>query len=349
MEEKYDVIIIGAGPAGLSCAEILAGAGRSVLVLEKNKEIGPKICAGGLTKKVENLGIPFDLADRAFSSVKFHFSEKSKNISYFKQFIATIDRKKLGKILVEKAIKAGAKVKNNIRVEEVNNNFVIANNKSIKFNYLVGADGSNSIVRKFLGLKIKKIGICFQYKIPVEFKNLEIFYNCNFSPTGYAYIFPHNGYTFLGIGIYSTINHTGKLKPFKIIEIKKIFESWLKSKNIKIKGSKIEFGIINFDYRGFQFGNKFLIGDAGGFAFGPSGEGIYSAIVSGKEAAKKILDKNYGCRGIRDLLKMKAKNEWKLKFLLFLNNPLTNFYLKSLLFLFNFKWLSKYWIKKNFY
>src|SRR5579864_5235005 len=36
----YDVAIIGAGISGLRCAEILAGSGLSVLVLEKNSRVG---------------------------------------------------------------------------------------------------------------------------------------------------------------------------------------------------------------------------------------------------------------------------------------------------------------------
>ena len=53
MKDKYDVIIVGAGPAGLSCAETLSKSGKSVLVLEKNYKVGPKICAGALTMKVK--------------------------------------------------------------------------------------------------------------------------------------------------------------------------------------------------------------------------------------------------------------------------------------------------------
>jgi len=56
--KAYDVIIIGAGPAGLICAKTLALAGKEVLVLEKNDVIGPKICAGGLTTKDLKIGIP---------------------------------------------------------------------------------------------------------------------------------------------------------------------------------------------------------------------------------------------------------------------------------------------------
>ena len=47
----YDVIIVGAGPAGLRCAEILGQSKLSVLLLEKNAKMGQKVCAGGITRK----------------------------------------------------------------------------------------------------------------------------------------------------------------------------------------------------------------------------------------------------------------------------------------------------------
>ena len=75
--KKYDVIIIGAGPAGLSAAKILAENGKTVLVLEKNKVIGPKVCAGGLTTKDFKLGINKKIADKFFSKSGDHFHEKS--------------------------------------------------------------------------------------------------------------------------------------------------------------------------------------------------------------------------------------------------------------------------------
>ena len=49
--EDVEHLILGAGPAGLRAAQVLAQAGREVLVLEKHGEIGPKTCAGGLTGK----------------------------------------------------------------------------------------------------------------------------------------------------------------------------------------------------------------------------------------------------------------------------------------------------------
>ncbi len=71
MKDKYDVVIIGAGPAGLSCAKPLQKSGKSILLVEKNDKIGPKICAGGLTTKIElqNSELLKEVAS-SFSSIK---------------------------------------------------------------------------------------------------------------------------------------------------------------------------------------------------------------------------------------------------------------------------------------
>jgi flavin-dependent dehydrogenase len=56
---------------------------------------------------------------------------------------------------------------------------------------------------------------------------------------------------------------------------------------------KLESYPISYDYRGFQFGNIFLAGEAGGLASGLTGEGIYQSLASGREIARMILDPKY--------------------------------------------------------
>jgi len=46
-EEKFDAIIVGAGPAGAACAYLLAKAGKSVLVIERGTSAGSKNVTGG--------------------------------------------------------------------------------------------------------------------------------------------------------------------------------------------------------------------------------------------------------------------------------------------------------------
>ena len=65
MTESVDVLVAGAGPAGLRAAQVLAEAGREVLVVERQPRIGPKTCAGALSPKtvreLRTLGLPDDL------------------------------------------------------------------------------------------------------------------------------------------------------------------------------------------------------------------------------------------------------------------------------------------------
>lgn len=69
--EYYEVVIIGAGPAGLKCAEVLAKKGKKVLLLEKNSIFGDKTCAGGLTLKDLKLGIPDKIIQKNLTRLFF--------------------------------------------------------------------------------------------------------------------------------------------------------------------------------------------------------------------------------------------------------------------------------------
>ncbi|MFH1838077.1 MAG: NAD(P)/FAD-dependent oxidoreductase [Candidatus Kuenenbacteria bacterium] len=338
MKSEYDVIIIGAGPAGLSCAIELQSSEKTVLILEKNKKIGPKVCAGGLTTKIESLGLFLDMADILFSSIKMNVPGRIKIVSSNKPFVATIDRSKFGNILLEKLSKK-IKVKIDLeidKVDKIDENFIEIKGQKIKYKYLVGADGSNSIVRRFLGLENKKFLIALQYIIPQKFKQLELFFDVDLFGLGYAWIFPHKDYT--SVGCVSNVNFV------KTHKLKNNFERWLINQNIKIRESKLESGIINFDYQGFKFGNKFLVGDAAGFASGLTGEGIFFGMVSGQEVAKKNIDPVYKCKEISKILEIKHAHERIFNFMLLLmsiNKSLPNFCFRFFFFLFNFKWFTK--------
>lgn len=338
MKDKYDVVIIGAGPAGLSCAEVLAKGGKSVLVLEKNHKVGPKICAGGLTAKVEeDKFLSLQNVDNIFYSFKLHFSKMCKEISDSNPLVATIDRGKLGEIMLGKVLKSGAEVKIETEVKEIKENSIIANGQEIKYNYLIGADGSNSTVRRFLGVKTEKMLITLQYIIPQDIQNfeeMEYFFDSKISSC-YFYIFPHKDFTMVGGGYCSK---TVFKNPFGF---KNTFEKWLKDHQIKTDGLKLESFPINFDYQGYQFGNKFLIGDAGGFASGLTGEGIYFAMVSGKEVAKKIINPQYDCSGISKILKIKRDHENFFKLINFLNNFSPNLGFKIVLFFYDLPLFKK--------
>lgn len=336
--EKFEVIIIGAGPAGLRAAKVLASAGKKVLVLEKNSVVGPKICAGGAFSAVYKEGIPEDLIGRKFNLIKLHLSGRTYEIKGKGDYLlSTLDRGGLGQWMAKEAEKSGAKILTNSQVISIERSEAMAGDRSPQgkvvlkngqifyFDYLIGADGGSSLVRNYLKLPIK-FALCYQYTLPQHFENLEVFYDSELFGAGYAWIFPHRNSTKIGCGSDLKFHNGNKLKEN--------FHSWLKNKGINYQGAELEGHIINYNYRGYQFQNMFLIGEAAGFVSGLSGAGIYAGLISGQEIVKKILNPKY--RPKIALMLTSQKLQEKLLDFLNLNQRMTKYLIQIIVFYFFF-------------
>jgi len=284
--------------------------------LEKNSTIGQKVCAGGVFPKIFQLGIPEYLIESKFNSIKIHLPWHKIEIKSQDFLLATIDREKLGKFLAEEAERAGAKICLNSEVKSIEKDKVILkNNQEIYFDYLIGADGGLSLVRRYLKLPLK-FTFTLQYTLSRSFENLEVFYDPKLFGTGYAWIFPHKNWTKIGCGADLKF-HTGN-------QLRENFHSWLKKMKINYEGAKLEGAIINYDYQGYQFGKIFLVGEAAGFVSGLSGAGIYQALISGEEITKKILNPKYRPKITSMLISQKIQE--KILDVMELNQNLTLFF-----------------------
>lgn len=311
---NYDVIIVGAGPGGLNCAKTLADSRLKILVLEKKPVIGPKVCAGGLFRKaIDYLDLPYDLLNSRHNTLHIHWGKKARVVKSDKDFIHTIDREILGQWQLSR-LKGhnNITVRTDSRFDKADNDHVYVDGIKFGYRFLVGADGSNSRVarhleKKNLKPKSKKKDMAFHYIVPTRgFKNLEIHNNPRLFSAWYAWVFPHKNSASIGSG-----GDPNYISGKKVIEN---FHAWAKEKRINLADATYEAFPINYDYTGHEFGNIFLIGDAGGFASGLTGEGIYQALISGQEAARKILDRHYASAIIPRLLKTKQKHDRILRF-----------------------------------
>lgn len=282
MKTHFHTIIIGAGPGGLCCAEKLGRQGAEVLLLERRKSIGPKVCAGGVTWSGLARHLPPHLIEKEFHCQHVRSARQQTVVSAPEPIISTINREHLGRWMAEEATRAGVTILTDAGVTSITDREVITDAGHFSYHYLVGADGSNSLVRRFLKIPTSRIGTGIQYHIPGDFDEMIWQLDPALFSTGYAWIFPHRGRA--SVGAYAA---RADISPRLLQEN---LHAWMQKHGIERKGVKPEAAAINFDFRGYRFGNIFLVGDAAGLASGLTGEGIYPAVCSGRTVAAKILD-----------------------------------------------------------
>ncbi len=300
--EKRQIVIIGAGPAGLMAATEAARLGRDVLVLEKNEDFGQKVCAEAVTSKIlDKFPFVFHSIEKSFNDMKLAYYGKT---TYFRRpapLIHTINRQTLSEIQLDQAKKAGAEIRLGVQVTEIGQNYLITKSGDrIKFEQLIGADGNKSIVRKFLKIPIKLCGPGIHYQFPQKYDELEIHLNTKKWGYHYAWVFPHNNYTSVGTGypIYE------KAKPF-VDNLNQLCEKL----GFDYKNAKLKADLINADFRGYQFGNIYLAGEASGLISSLTGEGIYNALIMGQEIPRQIVSGKKESALVQARLRKKYKHE----------------------------------------
>lgn len=284
--EKFEVIIVGGGPGGLSCARVLAEAGVKVMLLERRKTIGRKVCAGGITWDGLIQWVPEHLIERSFTEQWIFSNWQSVRFRRKSPIIATVNRERLGQWMRDQAVNAGALVRTGCNVREIRDQTVIGTDEqgatfTLGWDQLVGADGSSSMVRRYLNIPSEKMGVGMNYQAPGVYEFMEWHLNTSLFRNGYGWIFPHR--ETVSIGAYRP--QTG-IPP---VRFKKRLLGWAESKGFHLEEVPAQAELINFDYRGYEFGKVWLVGDAAGLASGLTGEGIHPAIVSGETVARKIV------------------------------------------------------------
>ncbi|MGB9720479.1 MAG: geranylgeranyl reductase family protein [bacterium] len=295
--EYFDIIVVGAGPAGSSAGLSAAKEGASVLILEEHSQIGvPLQCAEGLSrstiKNYLDIKTEWTAVGLSGSIVRGPTGDEFKieypNVGWI------LNRKIFDPALASLAVAEGAILKTNTRVIgiEGSENLVVQENgiiKKYRFRFLIGADGMASRIGTWLGidtrLSLDEIEICAEYfleNIRIEADYTHLIFDQNLAPGGYAWIFPKSKISAnVGLGI-SPLKTSKKAKEYLDKWIQKEFPDCVIKE--KIFGG-VPAKIID-RYSGTNF---FLIGDAARFTDPLSGAGIANGIKSGIIAGKNAV------------------------------------------------------------
>ena len=285
----YDVIIVGAGPGGLSCAKSLTGSGLRILVLDKSSDLGKKICSGEISSKVLPGENPSEVFHGAQEWRTFIAGTSSGTVSipFERPYLWTVGRYEFESSLMEQC---DADIRLSEPVTSITKECVVTPKGSYRYKYLVGADGSFSVVRPFLGLPMEHIvGWAFHFVLPVPCREFRVYWLPDVFPGGYGYMMSKGRNATMVGGAMAGTNALRILAP-------RVREWVRKEFNLTPMTLRSEAFRGNADYRGWKFGNVFLVGDAAGLLNPVTTEGIYYAVKSGEGVAKHILGDTEGAR-----------------------------------------------------
>jgi geranylgeranyl reductase family protein len=293
--DRFDVIVIGAGPSGASAAYVAARAGLRVALIDRKTFPRDKLCGGLITGRArrhyaEIFGhdMPFDPQDRK-TTVDFRYRGQPVGIIEDAPALCATMRWDMDAMLCAHAMGAGAQDFTGQAVAEIDRDARTVTLKGglvLGFGVLIGADGVNSqVARALFGQPFDRARIGFGLEIEAGGAHIDpaapIRIDLAAAQWGYGWVFPKRCSTTVGVG--------GLLG--KNPEMKRAMSAYcdmlgIDAAEASFKGQFLPFG----DFRTVPGQDAVLLaGDAAGLVDPITGEGIGYAMQSGQLAAKAAL------------------------------------------------------------
>ncbi len=307
-----DVIVIGAGPAGSTAANVLARAGRSVVVIDKATFPRDKCCGDGLTtlalRELENLGLqPHMVPSWRSVDAAWLRSPSGREVRVPLPpdgiFAATTPRRELDAALVDLAVAAGAQVLQGhalqgIRQSSASVEVDVADVGTITASYVIAADGMWSATRKALG--VGEPGYLGEWHAFRQYagnvtgpaaERLIVWFEPDLLP-GYMWSFPlPDGRVNIGFGVQRDgVRRVQEMKPLWDDLLRRAHVVDALGPGVELEDRHTAWPIpAGIDRATLTAGRVCFVGDAAMAADIMTGEGIGQALLTARLAAEAII------------------------------------------------------------
>ena len=319
--KHYDLLIVGAGPAGSFAADLLAKGGASVALFDGRPEGEPKACGGGVTAKALKAWPQLlNAVGRTIHELDLYSPSSKKLHLELEEPFAIYSRIAFDCYLRDRARDAGAHVISTKisarKIERAEHGWRLKSDSGNEWqgSLLIAADGANSGIAKMLAGKLppSDMEVAFGYRAPLP-SNGTAPTVVAFLPgwVGYAWAFPRPDHISFGIattqdafeheplddllwrfmvGYYhqsegAKVNFWEDTDTTATARIRAHLDSTAERYAARIPGLAAE----TWDQRTTCGDDWALLGDAAGFADPVTGEGIYYALRSAELLAQAYL------------------------------------------------------------
>jgi len=277
--QRFDVAVVGAGPAGSTAAYRLAAAGKRVLLVDKARFPRDKPCGGGLTLRAVKQ-LPFsvepvveDVVDRF--ELRLGYGSSFERASTEPLCFMT-QRRRLDDFLARTAADAGAEFRDGVTmtVDELRR----------AADVIVGADGVNGMTaRAFELARDHGHGVALEGNAPLDARYRgRLVLELGVVPGGYGWVFPKGDHVNFGVGGWESEGPKLRAHLRRLCEVHGADFDALTD----LRGYRLPFRRATST---FAREDVLLVGDAAGLIDPLSGDGMYEAFVSGRIAAEQIL------------------------------------------------------------
>ncbi len=276
----WDVVVVGAGPAGSAAARACAERGLSTICIEEHGTIGyPVQCAGLLSASAfAECGVSERSVENEVSGARMVSGlggELLFDARVTKAYV--VDRGLLDREMARRAADAGAEFLVKTSVSGIQGSSLqtrgVRGREEIPFRLVIAADGPRSSVARMLGLRRSEIYLAgIQAEVPYALDPRYVELHPNASPDFFGWVIPVSG-TRARVGLCAREHAKDHFDRFI---------GRFGGNSLHLASGVIPLGIMPQTY-----GHRALfVGDAAGFAKPTSGGGVYTGIRSAKHAAE---------------------------------------------------------------